>query len=270
MRVNRRKLLRLAAALFAVLLFLLVAAYAFLLWESHRQRQRAEELFRELQVLKIGETSANEAMKIVLKHGGKLDSQSYSFGCGTEVSWYNLAPISSSNVPFDIQLANRLLNNMGARPWGVSASVVIEGDRLVCWHYGGGTMRSDGLSLDFNLRVEPPVPEVIEWGKPLKAQFARSGRDTYMADFPVHTGVGAAEGLSVQISHEATSKERRRAFDINFECFTQLGECRRVCELLPSAWKEVVRSNQAGGYDPHPTESDPRCHAVLAATQKQP
>ena len=280
MRVNRGKLLRLAAILLAVLLLFLVAAYALLLWESHRQRQRAESLLRDFKALKIGETPAEEAMRLVREYGGDIETTSFlGSPCGKAVTVYRLrnvefprlAPYSSIRyqyIAYQFTKGLAFFSEIGIRPWSVGGNVVTEGERVVCWGLHAGVTRSDGLLLVSSLDVEPGWPERTTPPTPLPF-FGHSGWSSYRA------GVGwdsdpRAEILSVDLTHEATAMERARAFDINLDCLDAFRECRKVCELRPSVWREEVRKRIASGEKPLRGEPDPRCQAVLAAGEKKP
>ncbi len=271
MRVNKRKLLRLSAALLGALLFLLVAAYAFLLWESHRQRQKAEQLFRDLQTLKIGKTSREEGMAFIRKNGGEL-YEGYDPECGTPTSWYHIAgagfPPDSWEFARDPLSENWLLNNLGVRPWFVVASVAIHGERVVCVSFSSASMDSDGVFLIGRVMMKPRAPEFIRPLEPYDPDFARSGQPSYAAGRQVITG--PAEGLEAAISHEATPEQRARAFDINFDCLTGLRECRRACEMMPSVWRQLPPRERVQLNEALEEQPDPRCQAVLAAGERKP
>ena len=81
-------------------------------------------------------------------------------------------------------------------------------------------------------------------------------------------GVGGS-GTGALLNTGATPEEKRRAYDINFDCLTSVRECRKACELMPSAWREQVQRHRTEGRPPLREESDARCQAVLAAGEKK-
>ena len=271
MTIEKRSLVRLAAAVLGVLLFLLMAAYALLLWESHRQRQRAEALLRDLQTLKIGETPAREAMQLIRKYGeDKHSSGGPDLACGRHSTRYWLERVRYPTLSLtarplgDLSLGNRFVNNLGVRYWTASSSITLHGDRLVCYDYKVGFTSSDGTSVHAEFSVQPPMRPVAKWADFNEPYFGQTSSPSYEPVGMFYTGV-AGDGLGVIITHRASQEERRRAFDINFDCLTRLRECRRACELMPSVWREEVRKNRAEGRKALKGESDPQCQAVLGA-----
>ncbi len=45
-------------------------------------------------------------------------------------------------------------------------------------------------------------------------------------------------GLRAMITPEASTAERKRAFDINVRCLTDVRGCTELAEIMPSAWKD--------------------------------
>ncbi|MFQ5723124.1 MAG: hypothetical protein ACE5G6_01430 [Terriglobia bacterium] len=267
MTLRKKKLLRMGGIVLAVLLVALAVTIAWLWWESHQRRQRAEEMFRDLQALKIGETSAQEAMKLVRKYGGTVNLNSSSLGGRTENTRYDLSWIVSpmqemrlSSLFYKNFPLSTTLNTVGVRPWMVSASIVIESDRLVSWNYGAIVGRSDGSILGANVRVEAPWPQRGS----RRADFGPSKQPSYQF-IPVHHTGSPGESLLVLLTHEATPEERWRAFDINLGCLTNLPECRRACEFMPSVYRARVEERRTEGWKPLQSEANPVCRVVLAA-----
>jgi cell division protein FtsL len=269
----RKKLIRLSLWTLALLFALLVTAVAAMTWTAHQNRRRAEELLYDIQSLRIGESSAADALRIVHKYGGELDNKGYNLYCGVGQTYtVNLVndywtkrqtPILSFS-PWFLYVYPALAYTTPPL-WASFARVTIEEDRVTCTDFALQILRSDYWWLDASVSPWAPLrPGSVSLGEPEPAYFGPSNQPSY------NLIAGAAgDSLHAMIIHQATPSERARAFDISFDCTTKLfGECHHSCELMPAAWTHEARTNPKPENAWPPGISDPRCQALLGAERQ--
>jgi hypothetical protein len=273
----RKKLIRFALWTLAVLLVLIVAAIAAMTWTAHQNRHRAEALLRDIRSLRIGESSAADALRIVHNYGGELHDMGTNLHCGAGRTYainiindywtVRKTPIVSF-APWALY-AYRVLAYVTPPLWVSWASVTIAEDRVVCTDFDLQILRSDYWSLDARASAWPPLrPGPISLGEPEPAYFGPSNQPSYNL-IPVHHTGAPGDSLHAMITHQASPSERARAFDIRFGCMTKVfGECRRACELMPVAWIHEATTDVKPENDWPPGISDPRCQALLTPHQE--
>lgn len=252
--MRNRRYLHGLATLFALATVIVLLALLRLIRENDKKREKAEELLHDIEALKIGESTELDAARILERYDGERIPSGY-----TEFSeCYSKAPVYHVDVSSNLwfyrrpKLVLRLLAPLGLRPWESHSLIVVKDEQILCANFSLNIFRSDGLMLAAHVRTER---------RPKRAP----------PDYPTYIGTGVVfsgapgDGLSVELAHDATPEERQRAFNINFDCLNGVGQCLQACELMPFVYREMVRERQADGWKPFPTESHPRCQAVLAA-----
>ncbi len=69
--------------------------------------------------------------------------------------------------------------------------------------------------------------------------------------------------LRSELSLDATEEQRRRAFNLDFSCVTNVSGCRQRCEIAPLLWQDVYRLSPEGGWTmPAEETKDPRCKLI--------
>jgi hypothetical protein len=214
--------LRLIKRVLVLSVVLMCSAYFGELCFMRYRCAEAVRLINSVQKLKIGGTSSEEVRQLSERFGGEFHS-----GDGSNA----LAPNPSSYVltvwsPYLLIRGNALpMPGPGLRIWGVMATLYIEDGHLAEVYLMLAVKRSDELDLSSNVKVRN------------KLMIGPEGVSYYVVE-PHVTGP-PTEALEAEVSPEASSEERRKAFDFNTKCLTSLRECRHVCEISPSAWKDL-------------------------------
>lgn len=181
--------------------------------------QNSRDLTQLLRQLQVGQTTEADIKKIASKYGGKYFPP-------TEATQYSLP--QPAHYHFEISSPYVTVGESthafpGLRLWTISAYLYVEDGSLASLSSSQHISRSD----DFNLSTN--------------VELTRTNNPTGLYDFgpyyvyEAHITGPAGERFGVKLSSEATADERRKAFDFNFSCLTQLRECRHVCEMMPSA-----------------------------------
>jgi hypothetical protein len=247
-RSNKRRLLRWVGWVTGGLVFCLLLAYVVALGLSFRNRYKAEQMIRDLQALKVGETTAEEVRKLSEQHGGRIfhvskDEADSSFG-PTYVFGYSSGVVRVGEFV-------QLLRAPFVRPWMVQANLDLYDERLVRWTLGILVFRSD----DFNLSTSVSSEEHV--------RHAFSEDVSYWV-YEAHVTGPPSQDVNVELAANATRVERRKAFDINMRCLTSLFECKQVCELIPSAWQDLPLERRLQYADGREKKVDAYCREALA------
>lgn len=278
----RQKLIRLSLWTLALLFLLLVTAIAAMTWTAHQNRRRAEELLSDIQSLRIGESSATDALRIVHKYESERD-QAFRGGrsyCGSNSASYTMtitnnyggqklsawlpeSPWLGSVFASIYEVAARLAPPI----WWLRAWMAVEDARVVCTDFRLTVVRSDSWFLFAGVETHPPWPPSGQLDQPQKAYLGPTNAPSYEI-IPIHV-TGPGEAFRIGITHHATLEERSRAFSIDLDCLTRVfGECRHPCEMMPAAWTHEARTNPNPEYDRPPGISEPSCQDLLTTEQQ--
>jgi hypothetical protein len=108
----------------------------------------------------------------------------------------------------------------------VQAYLPIENSHLSRAYFALSSFRSDGLELSGSARLTGSQPLAVP-----------EGVSYYV--YQAHVTGPATESLIAELSPAATPKELKKGFDFNFSCTTGFREFKHVCELIPTAWKDL-------------------------------
>jgi hypothetical protein len=238
---NQKISRRLIGSVFGMVFLIgIVCAYGHAL-DWHR-RQRSLDLIRDVEQLRVGQTSEAEIQRLSVKYGGHSVAQRLENPDNSFQPPYYLVSVQSPSV----KLAESVHALPGQRLWGVSAYLPVENGYLSSITFDLGLFRADGLILN---------PEVVLSGN---ERLLAPDEVSYFVYQPVVSGP-PTEMIKVELRPNATADERKKAFDFNFSCLTQFRECRHVCELMPNAWKDLPPERRTHYGDGREKVTDSEC-----------
>lgn len=239
----RSRLLRAVLSFAAALLFCGVAfclgGFCLDWYRAHRSKEFVEQLGQ----FHVGQTTEQEVKEFANRFGGTYSpAQSATQDSSAQPAHY-FAEITSPYVT----LRETHYAPPGLRLWTVHAFLSVEAGRLSDLYASQFVLRSDrfGLGTSIELTKSRELGSLLDFGR-------------YYV-YEAHITGPAGERFGVRLSPEATSDERRKAFDFNFSCLNQLRECRHVCEMLPSAWRDLSPDRRLRYEDGREVVSDSEC-----------
>lgn len=218
-----------AVAAFVVTGLSYVAGYA-LEW---RRAQISRSLIGELKRLEVGRTTEAQIRKLSDRYGGKYSSEkpgSYEFLVRSPC----------------IMIANPARTLPGLRLWGLVVSLEVEHGYLSHLYLELGVSRSDGFEMDSSVRLTGSSL----LGPPERVPY-------YVSE--AHITGPPGESLVVHLGPTATAEEREKGFGFNFSCLTALRECRHVCDIMPSAWRDLSPRGRMTYEDGRPLDDYREC-----------
>jgi hypothetical protein len=216
--------------------FIFVAAYAFIFSVEWRRRELAQELCADVQRLHVGATTDAEVQSLSRKYKGTYTNS------GSDQPAYYLLSIWS---PLFI-VGQQHYALPGRRTWGAQAYLPVKDRHLSMAYFWLSSSRSNGLELSGSARLTGSQP----FGAPEGVTY--HVRQAHLTGPPT-------ESLIVELSPAATPQERRKGFDFNFSCLTGFRECRHVCELMPTAWKDLPKDSRIQHNDGQDKVMDSEC-----------
>ena len=199
--------------------FILVIVYA-LDYSLEWQRCRLiKKLITDVQQLRVRLTSEDEIQALSRKYGGTYTSAGKQ-GDFDQPAYYLVAVRSPLLI-----IGEKFRALPGRRAWVAQAYLPVENGHLSRVYFDVGAFRSDGMALSASVR--------LTGSKPMAAP---EGVSYYV--YEAHVTGPPTESLNVELSPAATAEERRKGFNFNLSCMTGFRECRHVCEVMPTAWKD--------------------------------
>jgi hypothetical protein len=243
----------LSRTLFAILgltLVFVLAGYAI----NFHTRKRAERLLRDLQTLKIGTSTAEDAMQIVTRYGGAEIGGNPD---PRDVAPWGVGPCSGPHQRYGIRVApdltNRtvlavpILQRLGLSIWGVAATIDVKDGKVLCFSQNAGFQRLDGHQLEARAEM---IPEAL----PFDAGQAYAVHSHFIRHY-IHE-------ITASVLPDASVDEKTRAFRVELACVTSLSGCVYPCQLAPSVWEDLSERASKDGWTIE-GENDPRCQQLL-------
>jgi hypothetical protein len=225
----------------AVACMVLVAVlYAFVFALERNRRQIVHKLSIDVQRLRVSQTTESEIRRLAQKYGGEYAGPKNGANSYQPANYV----VSVWNPGFYIGDLKRAFP--GRRLWGAVAYLPVENGLLTGVHFGIGVQRADGLALDASV--------VMTGSKPFAAP---EGLSYFVHQ--AHVTGPPTESLSVELSPAATPEERGKGFDFNLSCLTGFRECRHVCEVMPTAWKDLPLERRIQYGDGREQMTDSEC-----------
>ena len=222
---------RILAVILCVLLGSYVGLKAFIVHRVHK----LEHMLSDVESLKPGVSSSDEATRIAEKYAAKPSSQGPCSpqNCRLEmhVSWFDPsgAPVSHED--------NWVLNRLGIHFWSAGSWIEVHNNVVTsCGAEVGieGT-DSDHIRHEASWSLFPYIPKVDE---SQEKQFLRNfnpDRDPSPELLVDWTDFNRVENLDARISMRATDRQVRIAEGFNLKCLTTIGDCSSARDLLPEA-----------------------------------
>ena len=220
--------------------FILVIVYALDYSIEWHRRRLIQELSTDVQRLRVSLTTEAEIQALSRKYGGTYTGAGKQ-GDFDQPAYYLLAVRSPLLI-----VGGNYHTLPGRRAWVAQAYLPVENGYLGRAYFDLGVFRSDGLELSASLR--------LTGSKPLAAP---EGVSYYVHQ--AHVTGPPTESLIVELSSVATPEERRKGFDFNLSCMTGFRECRHVCEVMPTAWKDLLPERRLQYSDGSEREIDSEC-----------
>jgi hypothetical protein len=208
-------------------------------------RHKAEKLLRDVQAMKLGESTLDDVKRLHKEYGGFSQKEDDSVCSGDDCFFYGI-PIYDWALEKALALRWRVLHASAVwhnpccdlalwRAFAVGISV--KAGRVIRIEVDLYSRGSDGFIRAGRVLVVPQIPDGPE---PL-----RSGYRVY----PFHiTTPGGGTGIAATLTPGASARDRLRAFQINLRCVTTLRGCRELDEIMPAVWedhKEYLRLHQS-------------------------
>ena len=243
-----------------LLLVLLLASFAgFKIFISSKM-QKLEHMLADVQNLKPGISSKDEAMHIAAKYAAQKSNKRLPCSedkCTLEmhVTWCD-PDMSGTNA-----LDDWIWSHLGIHCWEAWSWIIVENKVVTAT---GAEIDVEGSGPqprwhEANWSLDEQIPTVDEQEEKQFLHNFDPRRDespNFLVDWagPGHTN--RMEILYARISTHSTAEQRHAAQDFNLKCLTKWGDCSSVCELLPEATRYY---NRGLGVDELPSPH-PRCN----------
>jgi hypothetical protein len=216
-----------------------IGGYGLDWYRVHRSKQFVERLRQ----FHVSQTTEQEVEKFVSRFGGTYSPPQPATQDSSAQPAHYFSAITSPYVT----LRDSPYTLPGLRVWTVYAFLTVESGRLSNVYASQYVLRSGrfGLGTSIELTKSRELGSLLDFGP-------------YYV-YEAHITGPAGERFGVRLSPEATPDERRKAFDFNFSCLTQLRECRHVCEMMPSAWRDLSPDRRLRYEDGREVVSDSEC-----------
>ena len=228
---------RLTAFLLAVPLLIALGALCFegsLLYTRHQARR----FLREVQELKVGDSSTAEVEVLLREYGGWSKPSNDSPCSAPDCTVYGVL-VRSEPMEYLLwarwailhmrQLLTHQWVTVGyGRVLGMVAYVAK--GRVVDISLGMMCRKWDDAVVQGKVHEWARIPEGLEF---------RQLRKGYAPTFYVMSGGEGGMGIEAMIDFRASSEDRRHAFDLNLRCMWTLSGCSDMRSLMPSVWKDA-------------------------------
>lgn len=237
-RLNRTRTLTATASVAGILLAAGLSAWH---WSLLRTRHRAESLLGEVRALKLNESAAADAQRLIDRYGGWKGQENDSICNGSDCFFYG---ISVHNALLESFLRTRWIISHACAVWRnpccnlapwrvIGVGIYVKGDRIIRIDIGVSSRRKDGFLMAGRVEVLPSLDEPFE---PLR-------RDYRPLWFHMTTPGGGA-GVTAMMTPRARCEDRSRAFDINLRCMSSWRGCTELREIMPSVWADHEEFNR--------------------------
>lgn len=230
-----------------MLLLLVLVGEVTLFLVNFDTRRRAESLIAELQSLKVGVSTLQDAQPILTKYkADKLPGSNCSApGVGYGILVYNRVDLLGMKHPWLLRL--------GVRPISFSASLTFVDSRLCnliysdrSWIAGSQYPSRDRAltSLDvIELSAETQV-EQVDPGMLSANYYDIVYTHALLRSTPWN---GRSLKMLVTVTSNTPSAEVQHALAFDLSCFTSLHGCRALCQMMPLASQDALQKHRMEG-----------------------
>jgi hypothetical protein len=201
-------------------------------------RHQARRFLREVQELKVGESSTAEVEKLLREYGGWSKPS-------------NDSPCSAPDCTvYGVLVRNQPMEYLLWAGWEIMHMRDFLAHRWIRLGYGRvlgmGAYVARGRVVDISLRMlcqqwDGSVTKggVHEWGRiPGGLEFLQL-REGYAPTFYMQSGGDGGRGIEAKIDSRASPEDRQHAFNLNLECMWTLSGCPDLKSLMPSVWNDA-------------------------------
>jgi len=230
-------------------------------------RRRAESLIAELQPLKVGVSTLQDAKAILTRYRA---TQMPGTNCASNGTGYGI--VISNETINRLVLNHPALLRLGIRPVGFSAALTFADDHLCQLIYStsaviaGGEYPSQDQSLKslaiIELNAETTVQELDVGPGPLAKHY-----NIYYFDMILRgsTAPGRILGMRVSVLPSTSPIDFHNALAFDLSCFTSLRGCRTLCQMMPLAFRDAVAKHKTEGlHVPEDEIKSPDCSRQFA------
>ncbi len=196
---------------------------------------RAENLFLDLQKLRVGASSYQEAKHVADKYGtsryeshwGILDcSDGYFENCAYVI------PVHKPAMRKLLTWAPSILR-LGMKYWNGSAFISIKDGAVQGYSFSVVFESTDGQWRGFGAEEASELPETAVQAV-ISKSYVVSRHDVVMS------GNWGGKGFELEssVTPQASQSERQRAWHFRFGCLSQSSGCEEICDALPDAWRD--------------------------------
>jgi hypothetical protein len=159
------------------------------------------------------------------------------------------AVLIANNTINHVGLASPFLRRIGIRPSGASADFFL----------AKGLLCNEGYSLEV---LPGPSIQISKAFVTDTASRCNAGEQGVHGCYEIIRDMAhpITQRLGVYISAGATLEQRQHALDFDLSCLTSLQGCQKLCQMMPSVWRDLMAHGREG-HDPAEV-NDPRCIAI--------
>jgi hypothetical protein len=230
----KMRLLRRVAYSLIVLVLLFFAGLWYLRRESSQQVRKLVDLSHEVQSLRVGTSSYQQAKAIADRYGtAKFDND-----WGTRDCADGYFERCAYQIPINSPLMNRwgerlpLAARLGIRTWIGYAHIFIEEGKVAECSFSVIFKSTDAQWRGVGAEEYKSLPE-----RAVAALVSNSylvSRNDIMMPYE-RNGLGFS--LDSSLTPQSSELERRRAWNLEFHCLESKG-CDEICDVVPEAWED--------------------------------
>jgi hypothetical protein len=215
-----------------VVILLISAGSWFLRQESSQQVRKLGDLSHDVQSLRVGTSTYQQAKGIADKYGTvKYDDHLGTRDCADgyfERCAYQI-PIKS---PVMSKLGHHFPVTFGFRPWSGYAHIFIDEGKVAEYSFSVIFESTDGQWRGVGAEEYNSLPERAVAAS-VSNSYLVSRNDIMMMD--ERNGLGFS--LDSALTPQSSRQERRRAWSLEFQCLESKG-CDEICDVMPEGWED--------------------------------
>jgi hypothetical protein len=230
------KLCLILTALLVVLAALVMGGAWYLNRNSARQLSRLERLSLDLQTLKLGSSTYQEAQVIAERYGtNKYTNDWGTYDCAD--GYFERCAYGFSIQPLAMRRAlvdTKMLRHVVYGPWGGNATIFIKDGKVEEYEFSILFKTSDDQWRGASTETYHSLDEQRAVLANITSSYHVSRNDIIM------TGFSSGRGYSLEsmVTSQSTELEWKRAWHYEFSCLAQSAGCGEICDVIPDAWKD--------------------------------
>jgi len=231
--MNKKLFRRLASSLFVVMI-LLFTGVGYLKHASSERAQRIESLSRDVQSLRIGASTYQQARAIAERFGTAKFENDWGIRDCSDGYFEKCAYQISIKSPVMSKLGRTLpfVSRLGLHPWSGYAHISIDDGKVAEYSFSAIFKSTDGQWRGFGAEEYESLPKRAVQAS-ISGSYLVSRNDIIMTD--ERNGLGYS--LDSSLTPVSSQEERRRAWHFEMRCLAGNG-CNEICDVMPEAWTD--------------------------------